>query len=435
MRHKMSRAGKGRIYITFILLAVLFSGCGNFNQSMEDYINDHLRKGGAAKAILTFSVSRTDSAIQYAGIVKEGAKTVAITVPYGTDRSSFITSIFFKGASISPASGTAQNFTGPVTYPVTAEDNSSQPYTVTVEEASFTDKTIVAFSVSVSSSSIQYAGKIIPGTSGTPDAISIIVPHGTDRTRLVTSVSYKGESLNHESGEKVDFSGDLPVTYTVWAGDGSKQDYTVTVQEADSDVKEITGFILAGSEGTINEATHTIVVAVPSGTSLTALAPTTIAYIGKSVSPGEGEAQDFSSPVPYTVRAADDSTQTYLVTVKQSQGGRITVNFTGKPEDETTALTGHTGAASWIDKTIISVSVPAANFPGADFRWYKDGQALTDNGPTFGVGGCTIFGAETSSLEISAREFSIARNHELTVMIRMSAEVVYSKTLTFEVQE
>ncbi len=61
--------------------------------------------------------------------------SIAITVPSGTDVSALTPTIAFTGASISPASGAAQNFTNPVTYTVTAEDGSATIYTVIVNFA------------------------------------------------------------------------------------------------------------------------------------------------------------------------------------------------------------------------------------------------------------------------------------------------------------
>lgn len=54
-------------------------------------------------------------------------------MPNSTDRTSLAPEIVITGASISPASGTAQDFTNPVTYTVTAEDGTTQAYTVYVD--------------------------------------------------------------------------------------------------------------------------------------------------------------------------------------------------------------------------------------------------------------------------------------------------------------
>jgi len=69
------------------------------------------------------------------GVINEGAKTIALTVPFGTDVTALVPTIVHTGASVSPASDTAQDFTSPVTYTVTAEDTSTQAYLVTVTVA------------------------------------------------------------------------------------------------------------------------------------------------------------------------------------------------------------------------------------------------------------------------------------------------------------
>ncbi|GHV96629.1 hypothetical protein AGMMS50293_29490 [Spirochaetia bacterium] len=64
---------------------------------------------------------------------------ISVTVPYGTDVTNLTPTVIHNGASVSPASGETQDFTGPVTYTVTAALGSTQEYTVTVTVApSFT---------------------------------------------------------------------------------------------------------------------------------------------------------------------------------------------------------------------------------------------------------------------------------------------------------
>jgi alpha-tubulin suppressor-like RCC1 family protein/fibronectin type 3 domain-containing protein len=85
-----------------------------------------------AKAITAFSFA-SPAAV---GTVNETAHTVTLNVPYGTDVTSLTPTITHTGAGVSPNSGVAQDFTGPVTYTVTAADGSTQPYAVTVQVAS-----------------------------------------------------------------------------------------------------------------------------------------------------------------------------------------------------------------------------------------------------------------------------------------------------------
>jgi hypothetical protein len=72
------------------------------------------------------------------GVVNEGAKTIALTVPSGTNVTSLIATFTTTGASLKvgaavQTSGTTpNNFTSPVTYRVTAADASTQDYVVTV---------------------------------------------------------------------------------------------------------------------------------------------------------------------------------------------------------------------------------------------------------------------------------------------------------------
>lgn len=72
------------------------------------------------------------------GIIDTAAKTISVLVPRGTDRTALVATFTATGAkvsvgSIDQTSGvTANNFTSPVVYIVTAEDNSKANYTVNV---------------------------------------------------------------------------------------------------------------------------------------------------------------------------------------------------------------------------------------------------------------------------------------------------------------
>jgi hypothetical protein len=145
----------------------------------------------------------------------------------------------------------------------------------------------------------------------------VTVPFGTNVTALVPTIAITGSSVSPASGVAQNFTS--RVEYTVTAADASTQKYGVTVTVAppppNSD-KAITAFSFASpaAAGIVNEAMHLITVTVPYGTNRTALVPT-ITITGASVSPLSGVAQNFTSPVTYTVTATDSSTQPYLVGV------------------------------------------------------------------------------------------------------------------------
>ena len=79
------------------------------------------------KSILSFTIDGVE------GEINEIAKIVTLTMPEGTDVTELVPTIeVSEGASISPASGEAQDFTVPVTYTVTAQNGTTVEYIVTV---------------------------------------------------------------------------------------------------------------------------------------------------------------------------------------------------------------------------------------------------------------------------------------------------------------
>ena len=187
-----------------------------------------------AKAISTFSFAGLSPAVS--GTVDEANKTIALTVPYGTDVTALVPTFTTTGASVKVAdtdqvSGTtAHNFTSAVTYTVVAADSSEQAYTVTVTVAANTAKAISTF---------NFAG-LSPAVTGTVDeankTIALTVPYGTDVTALVPTFTTTGASVNVASTDQV--SGTTAqnftsaVMYTVVAADSTEQAYTVTVTVA-----------------------------------------------------------------------------------------------------------------------------------------------------------------------------------------------------------
>lgn len=79
------------------------------------------------KSILSFTIDGVE------GEINEVAKTVTLVMPEGTDVTELVpTIVVSEGATVTPASGEAQDFTNPVTYTVTAQNGTTAVYTVTV---------------------------------------------------------------------------------------------------------------------------------------------------------------------------------------------------------------------------------------------------------------------------------------------------------------
>jgi hypothetical protein len=207
------------------------------------------------------------------------------------------------GITLSPgAHHLTANYEGDGVYLELASDQ------VTVTAAASPAKEITGFS---------FATPAVVGTVNEASrTISVTVPFGTDVTSLTPTITHTGASISPNSGVSQNFTN--PVSYTVSAADGSMKNYTVTVNVAANPAKEITAFSFAAPAvtGTVYEASRTISVTVPFGTDVTSLTPT-ITHTGASISPNSGVSQNFTSPVTYTVSAADGTTQDYVVIVTE----------------------------------------------------------------------------------------------------------------------
>ena len=138
-------------------------------------------------AIISFDFADLDPPVT--GAIDEDAKTIDLTVPYETDVTFLVPAVTHTRASISPESDVAQDFTDPVIYKVTAEDGSSQEYTVTVtlEDAPPVTRFL--------SSLALYGDSILP-TAGSGKALNydgvndyIAIPYTTS-TRLAGNMDY-----------------------------------------------------------------------------------------------------------------------------------------------------------------------------------------------------------------------------------------------------
>jgi hypothetical protein len=254
---------------------------------------------------------------------------IAITVPFGTNVTALVAYFITTGASIKvgvvdQVSGTtANNFTNPVTYRVTADDASTQDYIVTVtSDPDPAAKAITAFSFQ------GLAPPVIGVVNEGAKTVALTVPFGTNVTALIATFTTTGASV--KVGAAVQTSGTTPnnftspLTYTVTAANATTQNYIVTVTIAPNPAKAITAFNFNGLTpaviGVVNEGAKTIALTVPSGTNVTSLIATFTTTgaslkVGAAVQTSGTTPNNFTSPVTYRVTAADASTQDYVVTV------------------------------------------------------------------------------------------------------------------------
>jgi len=151
---------------------------------------------------------------------------------------------------------------------------------------------------------------------------------------------------------------------------------------SNSSGKSITSFLFTGLipavTATINEADKTITANVPAGTPVTGLVPTIAVSDNASVTPASGVAQDFSTPVNYTVTAQDGSTQVYKLTVTVNKATTQVIDC-----DHVPAVLEDLGdGVDYIVKCNIGVGGVLTIKPGVTIQF--DGEA---SGFTIGNGG------------------------------------------------
>jgi uncharacterized repeat protein (TIGR02543 family) len=207
------------------------------------------------------------------GSVDSGTHTVALTVPFGTDLTALVatfelsTSAAAKIGSTDQVSGTTANdFTSPVTYTVTAEDGSTQDWVVTVTVAigPLHHFTITGYPATVIAG-VAFASDVVVTAYDADNNVK------TDYTGEVYFTSTDGSAtLPYTLGSKYTFTaGDNGVhtftgigftlktagsqTITLTDGTVSVGSSTITVNPADADYFKVTGTasMTAGGSNTI----------------------------------------------------------------------------------------------------------------------------------------------------------------------------------------
>jgi len=136
----------------------------------------------SAKAITSFTLAGVAGTIT--------GTTIDVTVPYGTDLSSIAATVVISAsATVSPASGAAIDLSSKTaTYTVTAEDLSTQPYTVNVTVAAPTDP------IPGLSSFVLTESKTVDDAYTANNVISNVA-EGTDVPTFITTLAPVSESV------------------------------------------------------------------------------------------------------------------------------------------------------------------------------------------------------------------------------------------------
>ena len=202
---------------------VIFEGRNNYG--LSTYMDDVVVRTLSSEAEIT-SFSLAEQASE--SVINSEAATVTTTVSYQTaSLAALVPTITVSDyASISPASGIAQDFSSPVTYTVTAEDGTTKEWTISVmpEAVASSAKDIIAFSFSG-----QQGEAVIDAENHTVLAYAAWNYNLTLETnKIAPSITVSPlATIYPVSDSAINFAS--PVNYTVTAEDESTQIWTVTI--------------------------------------------------------------------------------------------------------------------------------------------------------------------------------------------------------------
>ncbi|MDR2073312.1 MAG: hypothetical protein LBP60_07760 [Spirochaetaceae bacterium] len=284
-----------------------------------------------------------------------GITPITVVLPAGSPVTNLRPAIQYIGKSISPGSGEPQNFSSPVTYRVTAEDNSWRDYEVQVIVKTPASAELLWFDLELPGGTYLAEGAVTQTFTG--GTVTLHVPSKTDRSFLTAKIVQTGKTLTAPnafggatySGTTISLAGNFsnPVIYTVRAEDNSTKTYTVTVTEDKSGDTGIFKFEVTKADnspilnshvviGTVprGDGKIPIVIQVPYGTDETAMrARITLSDSTSTITPLSGPSLAGSSPGPftgiitfgpsnnqeavYTVTAENGATQDYVAVVSE----------------------------------------------------------------------------------------------------------------------
>lgn len=271
-----------------------------------------IETGKPDNLVTSFAVTADDGKTRYAKI-NETNKTISLNLPEDTDLRAITPVVTHTGTEVKI---NGESFTGSGSFDFT--NSESTPLTLTVTNSNFKLHTDYKVTITARKSSENYitayklgdAEGVIDG-----DNIAITIPYAMDLAAVEPEIAIS------EFAELVE-PDTLKVgenTYTVTSEDGKVRTYTVTItRTAVARGRQILSFTYGAAAGVIDQVNGTISLVLPAGTGIT-FAPTIKLSDFATVTPASGEAQDFSKPVKYKVKAQNGSTNTYTVTVTVSQ--------------------------------------------------------------------------------------------------------------------
>jgi len=325
----------------------------------------------SAKLLTAYSLSGVS------GIINSANKTISVYLPYGSSVVDLIATFTTTGAGITVSgtpqvsSTTADNFTLPVVYTVTASDASTSSYTVTVTLAPSNEKLLTAYSISGIAGTINQATK----------EINVVMPHGTSVTALIDTFSTTGASIavgtaNQISGTTIN-NFTSPVTFVVTAVDGSTNTYTVNVTVTVAGPPTVAlgnagNFVLFANTGMSSAVNSAITGNVGVGPGVTSTAITTgftLTPVGTyATAPqvtGKVYAYDYTAPTPsFVVSSSND-----MLTAYNDARDRLNPDFTNVGGGNLSGISLEPGLYKWTTSVNLTAGTSVTLNGGPNDVW------------------------------------------------------------------
>ena len=239
------------------------------------------------------------------GLIDQMDHTISVIIPKMVSLTNIQPEIEWTGKYISPSEQSRVDFTNPVTYTVTKDDDTTVDYDVTVTQSSYTMR-IYEYEINGIKGNINHATR----------QIEIELPAGTDLSALTPSnIVYSAESIAPTSETQLDFR--APVVYTLSTTGMQNVQYTVTVKALGSSEARIDEYVYSGYSSVIDHDNETITLNIPALLSTTDVVPSILSYAGKRITPSKTTpvtlTNDAATTATYTVTAQNDSTKTYKI--------------------------------------------------------------------------------------------------------------------------
>ncbi|MEE9364597.1 MAG: hypothetical protein V3U92_18510 [Cellulophaga sp.] len=219
----------------YILVSLLVISCSKENTGTDSKKEEIKKTLSDAKEIVSFKIKYSNET--YTSSISND--TISYILPGGFDLTNLSpTIVISEKSTVTPASGTKQNFTHPIIYTVKAEDNSTKKYVAVIESLSTAKSFYWAYEAENAATSYSIQNKNLADI----DTILQKVPYLTNLKEITSKIEISETATSiPASGETLDYSS--PVKYIVTAEDGSTKEYLIILDNSLKDL-EIEGLVI-----------------------------------------------------------------------------------------------------------------------------------------------------------------------------------------------